>query len=249
MSHASELTLAQAAALDAGKLLLNEADPSNVLSAEGRDIKLDADRRAETLILERLIPSGIPVLTEEAGEKGDVRRDGDFWVVDPLDGTYNYHRGIRLCCVSIALCLGGKPRLGVVHHFGAGETFAGEVGAGATLNGAPMRVSSVKSPAKAILATGFPVSRDFSEASLRDFTSRVARFKKIRMFGTAALSAAYVACGRVDAYFEEDILFWDIAAGAALVEAAGGFVDVAPSARKPWATVTRLSASNSLWEE
>lgn len=245
----SELALALAAASAAGKLLLNDADPSTVLSEEGKDIKLDADRRAEALILKRLLPTGVPILTEEAGEKGDVRRDGDFWVVDPLDGTYNYHRGIRLCCVSIALCLGGAPRLGVIHHFGAGETFAGEVGAGATLNGVPMRVSQSTAPDRAILATGFPAGRDFSEEALAAFTSRVARFKKIRMFGSAALSAAYVACGRVDAYFEEDIRFWDVAAGAALVVAAGGFADVAPSARKPWATVTRLASSDRLWEE
>jgi myo-inositol-1(or 4)-monophosphatase len=243
------LHLAEEAATAAGRLLAATVGPSAVLSNVGRDIKLGADRQAESCILRTLAVSGMPVLTEESGEHGDVNGDVPFWVVDPLDGTFNFHRGIGLCCVSIAVWQGGHPLLGVVHDFVNEERFSGGIGLGARLNGTPVRVSGCVDATTAVLATGLPVHRDYSDASLESFARTMRRFKKVRMLGTAALSAAYVACGRLDAYTESDIMLWDVAAGAALVAAAGGDVDVQWSPRRKWATVTRLAASAKLWEE
>ncbi|MGB3625541.1 MAG: inositol monophosphatase family protein, partial [Henriciella sp.] len=116
--------------------------------------------------------------------------------------------------------------LGVVYDFFRDEMFAGIVGAGATLNGAPMTVSDVSDRGRATLMTGFPVRADFSDEALSTMARDFASWKKIRMIGTAALAAAYVAAGRADCYREQGSMLWDIAAGCALVEAAGGKVSL-----------------------
>jgi myo-inositol-1(or 4)-monophosphatase len=250
MKLTAELALAVEAAMDSGKLLaLAGYLRSSIILEHGKDIKLNADRHAEEIILKKLESSGLPILTEEAGEQGLLEDKAPFWIVDPLDGTFNYHRGIGLCCVSIALWLGNSPLLGVINDFNNNEVFKGVVGEAAELNGERIRVSAVKDREKAVLATGFPVNRDYSEGSLQDFIGKVHSFKKIRMFGSAAISSAYVACGRLDAYVEDNIMLWDVAAGAALVAAAGGWVDVRPAAGKKWATLTRFSSSAKLWED
>jgi len=97
------------------------------------------------------------------------------------------------------------------------------------------------------LVTGFPLNRDYDLASLSGFVSAVRAFKKVRLLGTAALAVAYVACGRVDAYHEEDIMLWDIAAGVALVAAAGGFVRVVPSAKSTWARHVHCASDGRLF--
>lgn len=249
MDASQLLVLAERAASGAGRLLAASSDASAaVLSEPGRDIKLRADQDAEAFILDTLAASGLHVLTEESGEHGDVGGAGPFWVVDPLDGTYNYHRSIPLCCVSVALWQQQRPVLGVVYDMSRQECYSGWVGQGAWLNGTPIRVSGRSDPATASLATGCPVHLDYSDESLHRLVRMMQTFKKVRMLGTAAISAAWVACGRLDAYAEDDIMLWDVAAGAALVAAAGGWIDVRPSPRRKWATVTRLASCARLWE-
>ncbi|MBU6299901.1 MAG: inositol monophosphatase, partial [Alphaproteobacteria bacterium] len=104
------------------------------------------------------------------------------------------------------------------------ETFTGSAGGGAFLNGMPITVSSVAAPEQAALATGLPARRDYSQSAMGGVARNLARWHKVRMFGTAATSLAYVAAGRIDAYQESSIMLWDVAAGWALVEAAGGKV-------------------------
>jgi myo-inositol-1(or 4)-monophosphatase len=247
MKWLAEFELAKTAARNAGGHLAGLLrGQKTVLSSVGRDIKLQADRDAEAIILELLAQSEYPVLAEESGEHGAVG-DSPFWVVDPLDGTLNFSRGLPLNCVSIALCRGNEPLLGVVSDFNRDECYAGVVGEGAWLNDAPVTVSGVGECGKAILATGFPVNRDFGSASLTAFVAQVVRFKKVRLFGSAALSLAFVACGRVDAYAEDDIMFWDVAAGAALVKAAGGYVDVSDSESVKWGKVVRCASNAAVW--
>jgi myo-inositol-1(or 4)-monophosphatase len=117
--------------------------------------------------------------------------------------------------------------LGAIFDFNRNEVFTGIVGAGAWLNGAPMRVSDTAQVGQAVLCTGFPVAMDYSAASLSRFVRLVQQYKKIRLLGSAALSLAYVAAGRVEAYFEQKIRPWDVAAGVAVVRAAGGMVTMA----------------------
>ena len=234
-----ELQLAVRASHDAASLI-KEKSRQEIVADTGRDVKHGADFASEKIIMERLGRySEIPVLSEEAGAVGEFGTQDRFWVIDPLDGTLNYSRNIPLFCVSIALFESGMPVLGVVNDFNHGECFTGISGIGAWLNGKRIEPSSTTILEKAVLATGFPVNRDFGSDSLSLFTNHVRRFKKLRLFGSAAISLAYTACGRVDAYFEEDIMIWDVAAGIALVEAAGGFVLRSDSAIKKWACTIR----------
>lgn len=232
MKH-EQLDLAIHAAKAAGGLLTAAYRRSvSVLNADGKDIKTAEDHAAEACILDLLSrESGLPVLTEETGlHAGAVMNQSDCWVVDPLDGTLNYARGLPLCCVSIALWRGREPVLGVVYEFLYDRLFAGLVGEGAWCNGSSIAVSEVRLPAQAVIATGFPAGGDFSDGALLGFVHQVQQFKKVRLLGTAALSLAQVATGAADVYAENGICFWDVAAGLALVRAAGGdFTATAPT--------------------
>lgn len=219
------LTLAVSAVRGAGVLLQEARGESMIVtSADGRDIKLALDRESEELIVALLSKGAdFPILSEEMGKTWEPEAFPDYhWIVDPLDGTLNYWKNVPLNCVSIGLWRGNLPILGVIYDFNREELFSGIVGKGAWINGLPMQVGEVLVPGKAVLCTGFPVSTDFSDTAIRQFISFVRDYKKIRLLGTAALSLAYVASGRIDAYCERDIKIWDVAAGIAIVEAAGG---------------------------
>ena len=227
--------LAKQAAISAGARIL-EVRRDLIIEKAGRDIKHRADLESERIILNLLEKSSpYPILTEESGEIGKLDLTSYFWIIDPLDGTLNFTRGIDFSCVSLSLWHGNEPLLGVINDFNRGEMFSGINGRGAWCNHRAISVSREQNVQQAVLATGFPVNRDFSSAAIGSFIQHIRGFKKIRLLGSAALSLAYVACGRVDAYTEEDIMFWDVAAGIALVRAASGFVSFQNSKSKPWA--------------
>ncbi len=215
-----------------------------------RDVKIEADDRFEKIIIENLIMhSKYSILSEESGFIRAKEEDTDYyWIVDPLDGSLNYSRGIPICCISIALWKDMEPILGVVYDFNRNEMFTGIVGKGAWLNGAPIRVSEVAEEKSAVLCTGFPVHTNFSKESLTEFVEDIQKYKKIRLFGSAALSLAYVSCGRVDYYCENDIKIWDVAAGLALVKAANGIIQFSYSEPKHTLKV-RASNSHLLYNE
>lgn len=217
------LAIAEAAAREASAALKqHRAEWSVIESEQGREVKIDADTRAEALILaalERAAP--FPIISEEAGwVRASVSGSKFVWAVDPLDGSVNYLRSYPHCAVSIALLDDGNPVLGVVDCFALMECFTGAVGLGAWLNGAPMRVSSIAEPAKGILQTGLPARA--SDDSMRLFEARLKSWRKVRMIGSAASALAYVAAGRAEAYRESGSMIWDVAAGCALVKSAGG---------------------------
>lgn len=247
MQKQEYLQTAKEAALAAGKYLTEETLKA-VNVEQDKDIKLFADKNSEKIIIDFLKSRyDIPVLTEESGELGTIG-DGLYWIVDPIDGTYNYLKGLDLCCVSIALWEGGSPVLGVIYEFKNDKLYSGIVGEGAWCNESSMSTSQIDTLGKASLATGFPVYRDYSDKALTRFTDSVKYFKKIRMFGTAATSIAYVASGKVDAYIEEDIMLWDVAAGVALVLAAGGAVQLEQGSEK-WTRKTMCFANEQLKEK
>jgi myo-inositol-1(or 4)-monophosphatase len=217
------LAMAETAAAAAGAALLaNRAAWSVIEAEEGREVKVAADKQAEALILEQLKrASPYPIISEEAGwARARERGDKLVWAVDPLDGSVNYLRHYPHCAVSIALLDEGAPVLGVVDCFVLRERFTGVVGEGAWLNGLPMKVSDIADPAAGILQTGVP-SRA-SNDSMKLFEQRLRTWRKVRMIGSAASALAYVASGRAEAYRESGSMIWDVAAGCALVKAAGG---------------------------
>ncbi|MBR4083458.1 MAG: hypothetical protein IKK33_04150 [Lachnospiraceae bacterium] len=223
--YEAEYELAMKAALKAGEFLENNYNPQ-VDSHIGKDIKLSSDKKSEAIIIEILRATNIPILSEECGMIG-ADTSSKVWIVDPLDGTANYWKGMKeLACVSIALWDNGKPVLGIINRFHQKEVFSGIVGEGAWLNENAIYTSSVTELKAAVFATGFPVKRDYTDKSLNSFVKQVQSFKKIRMLGAAAIMGAMVAAGRIDAYREERIMWWDIAASAAIVKAAGGWVDI-----------------------
>jgi myo-inositol-1(or 4)-monophosphatase len=223
------LALAERAAREAGRFLASQRR-CTVVAEAARDVKLQADRDAEDRIVGVLADaSDVPIVAEERMADAPARpAGGRRWIVDPLDGTMNYLMGIPFCCVSVGLWRGDEPVVGAVYDFDRDEMFAAVAGDGAWLNGAPMRVRSV-APERAVLFTGFPAGTDFAPASVTRFVHQIGTFRKIRLLGSAALSLAYIAAGRGDAYFERDIRIWDVAAGLALVRAAGGAFVAAPS--------------------
>lgn len=210
--------LAKDAANQAGSFLnKNKNVTKQIITDEGRDIKLELDRKTEELINNILKKSDIPIMGEELSS--NISSDF-FWVVDPIDGTANYFRGLDQCCVSIGLIKNDEVLLGVIYNFNTNEMFAALKGKGAFLNDKKIKVSNISEKNKASLSTGFPASESI-ESSL-EFLEGLQGWKKIRMFGSAALSCAYIASGRCDAYIEKGVYLWDFAAGVCLVKEAGG---------------------------
>ncbi len=214
-----ELEIAKLACYKAGDFLLNLKE-KKINSSNGKDIKLQADLDSEKIICEILMSAfSYPILSEENYKISNEEKSGVYWVVDPLDGSLNFNQGIPLCCISIALYKGNNPILGVIYDFYRNEMFSGIVGLGTWLNDKEIIISSIKkNREEAILATGFSSYMNYSKNELDKFVSYVQDFKKVRLFGSAALSLAYLACGRVDAYYEKNIAFWDVAAGIALAK-------------------------------
>tara|TARA_B100001939_G_scaffold168921_1_gene145669 strand:+ start:518 stop:1237 length:720 start_codon:yes stop_codon:yes gene_type:complete len=221
MDYEQCLEVAKEAALKAGNFLLSQKDTDMVVEDDDdRDIKLELDRLTEVLIRDSLKKTDIEVFGEEIESTINSEL---FWVVDPIDGTANYFRGLDQCCISIALMKGKDCLLGVIYNFNTDEMYYAQDGKGAFLNNKKIFVSAVKKINKASLSTGFPASESM-ESSL-DFLRGLKQWKKIRMFGSAALSCAYIASGKCDAYMEKGVYLWDFAAGICLVKEAGGIVE------------------------
>jgi myo-inositol-1(or 4)-monophosphatase len=222
-----ERRVAVDAARAAGRLLRDELSGSRRIAYKGTPTNLvtEMDQRAEALILERLrgaFPDDA-VLAEELGAS-DGRSDRR-WLVDPLDGTTNYAHGLPIFGVSIALETARRLVLGVVYDPSRDEMFVGERGGGATLNDVPIKVSAAPSVGASLLVTGFPYNiRETADTNLREYAAFSLRARAVRRLGSAAIDLAYVACGRFDAYWELRLGAWDVAAGAVLVEEAGGRV-------------------------
>lgn len=224
MTPAQALLLAEKAARTGAAVLTGAGEPAAaVVAAQGRDIKLDVDARAQQAILAVLAAeSPFPAIAEEGNAATSLPTDTPAWIVDPLDGTYNFHRGLPHCAVSVALCRNGEPLAGAIVDLASRAVYTGGPGLGACRDGTAILVSRVRERANACLATGLPLGADFGPAALTRMAAGLAAFKKVRMFGSAAMSLAYLAEGKIDAYTEDGILLWDVAAGLAIVAGAGG---------------------------
>ena len=223
-----EKEIAIKAAKLAGKLLKEDKNILNLkINSNPRDTKLKADIKSEKLILDILnSESSYPVLAEETGKTSDDLGD-IFWVVDPLDGTANYNRNIPICCVSIGLVKNMKPLIGVIFDFNNDDIFVGDnVNNLARLNNKDIKVSDIQKKTDGVLITGLPFNTDYSESALKKLISDMQIWKKVRMIGSAAMASCYVASGKAELYQEKGIYLWDIIAGAAIVESAGGKAEI-----------------------
>ena len=209
------------AARQAGDFLnQSKLEKKEVFMEEGRDIKLIIDQDTEKLIRSSLQKTDISILGEEYG--GEISKE-KYWVIDPIDGTANYFRGLDECCVSIALMEGDEALIGVIYNFNNNQMYTAIKNHGAFLNNTKISVSDIATKNKASITTGFPASETI-ESSM-SFLEGLKGWKKVRMFGSAALSCAYVASGKCDYYAEKGVYLWDIAAGICLVQEAGGCAD------------------------
>lgn len=189
------------------------------------DLVTEADFASEKAILE-IIKKDFPshfILSEEVGE---ITMDSEYkWFVDPIDGTVNFANGIPLCCVSIGLQKAGEMILGAVYNPIMNEFFFAEKGAGSVLNNKSISVSDKSDVLTSCLVTGFPYSYlDMPNGPLQVFERLLRQGIPVRRLGSAAIDLCWVAAGRFDGFYEHKLQAWDSAAGALIVEEAGGKV-------------------------
>ncbi|WP_316765641.1 inositol monophosphatase family protein [Pedobacter frigiditerrae] len=197
---------------------------SNSIEYKGlNDMVSYVDKNAEKQLVKNLskILPGSGFITEEDTE--NITDRTFTWIIDPLDGTTNFIHGIPTYSVSVALYEEDKPIIGVVYEINRGEMFATYKGGPALLNNKEIRVSKAENLTQSLLATGFPYYQfDKQPQYIQLFTDMMQKCHGLRRIGSAAVDLAYVACGRFDAYFEYNLNSYDVAAGAYLVQQAGG---------------------------
>lgn len=227
------LELSKSVASQAGLKLREKFKPtykkyvhSSVLT---REIKAVADTELEKDILLSLTPTGLPILSEESGYIQYQQESRYMFIVDPLDGTFNFVKGLGSCAVSIALWKDQKPIFGVIYNIMERQLFWGGNGMGAYCDDQPISVSNTSNQAAASICTGFPVRLNVeNDEVMQKFWRLVKPYAKVRMLGSAAVSLLNVARGSADMYSEQNIMLWDVAAGLAIVEGAGGRVHFLP---------------------
>jgi myo-inositol-1(or 4)-monophosphatase len=214
---------------EVGQFIRNESqnfDKTRIEQKEGfNNLVSYVDKESEKRLvmdLSKILPgSGF------IGEEGtSIKSTNEYtWVIDPLDGTTNFTHGLPPFAISIGLLKNNRPVLGVVYEVMAKECFYASEGNGAYCNGKSIRISSIQTLSESLLATGFPYYQfekmDAYLAIIRTFLDQT---HGIRRLGSAAVDLAYVACGRLEGFFEYNLNPWDVAAGGFIVEQAGGRV-------------------------
>lgn len=239
--HAEHLAVAERAAREAGAILLQRQGNVRVSAKGPRDLVTEADVAAQACIRSILLdafpshrfvgeesePSDASGFGGSLGgnrEAMDSVADRPRWIVDPLDGTTNYVHGFPAYCVSIALAVHNRLLVGVVHDPVAGETFSATSGGGAWLKGKRLGVSRISRLEDALAAVSFPAQATIDSDAVQDFLVALPHVQAFRRSGSTALNLAWLASGRLDAFWVRRIQSWDVAAGLLLVREAGGFV-------------------------
>ena len=224
-----QLNTAISAALNAGKSVMkfyNRLDTLKISSKGLHDFVSEADQEAESIVCDYLLKKYPKYnLTAEEGYSNIV--DSEYhWYVDPLDGTTNFIHGIPQFAISIGLCKKNIPCLGVIYDPFKNELFAAEQGRGALMNDKKIRVTSTNKIQSALIGTGIPYrKKDSANIYIKTLKSLMDNnCGGIRRLGSAALDLAYVACGRLDGFWEFNLKPWDIVAGSIIVQEAGGHI-------------------------
>jgi len=225
------LNTAIKAALNAGKLIgraSRDVDQLQISVKQQNDFVTEVDRAAEASIIDTLreVYPSHAILAEESGTSGNSDGNSEFqWIIDPLDGTTNFIHGFPQYAVSIAVAQKGVLQHAVVYDPNRNELFAASKGAGAFLNDKRIRVTKRAKIDEALLGTGFPYRMfDHVDTYLTIFKEMSRRCAGIRRPGAASLDLAWVAAGRLDGFWEFGLAPWDMAAGALLIQEAGGLV-------------------------
>lgn len=215
------------------------------------ELVTEYDHRSEAFLLDeiqRRFP-GQRVVSEESG--GLDGEDSSVWYIDPLDGTVNFAHGVPLFSVSIAYAENGHLRLGAVYAPVLEECFCAQVGQGATLNGRSIQASGVDNLRRSLLVTGFPYDiASRTDNNLKEYAHFSQRCQGVRRLGSAAIDLCYVACGRLDGYWEQHVHAYDVAAGGLIAREAGAVVtNLAGEADFLRPPITILAAGAGIYDE
>jgi len=224
----SSLVVAAESVRTAGREVLSSLDglrQEDIAEKGPNDYVTRVDKASEETI-RRIISKAFPadsILGEETG--GAIPRTEYLWIADPLDGTHNYIHGFPFFCVSLALAVNGRPEIGAIYDPKRDELFLCKRDEGIWLNDKPISTSSCTAIDKAMVGTGFPAKfKNESDEYIGQLTRVFRGTASIRRAGAAALDLAYVASGRLDAFWEPRLSVWDMAAGGLMIEAAGGMI-------------------------
>lgn len=223
------LEVCEAAARAGGRVLVEWRGRFGVSQKGHRDVVTEADFAAQREV-RRIVLDAFPdhgFVGEEAlpeAAQPHVPAGGLRWIVDPLDGTTNYVHGFPAYCVSVALARGDEILVGAIYDPERDECFTARAGGGAFLDGRPIRVGAAVDPDDALVAISFPPHVTVDSGAVADFLAVVPHVHSVRRTGSTAINLAYIACGRLDAFWVRRIASWDVAAGLLLVAEAGGAV-------------------------
>ncbi len=226
--YQKELETAKRAANEAAKIIRDYAENESFgVELKGKnDLVTDADLASEKKIIE-VIKTEFPEDQFLAEESNTYTRlpDGRIWIIDPIDGTTNFAHGFAPYCVSIGFWIDGKPKAAVILEVAHNEMFYAVEGEGACLNGNQIHISDEREPSRSLVATGFPYSMfDLVDPYLKVLKDLMQKTHGIRRAGAASYDLCCVAAGRVEGFYEYGLSPWDVAAGALIIQEAGGKV-------------------------
>ena len=227
--NSPQFNLIQRACIKASKILIRDFGEIEKLQVSEKgpgDFVTASDKRVEKTIISELEKSDYSILSEEAGII-EGKNKNKRWIIDPIDGTFNFLNGLPHFAISIAYEENGEVVLGMIFDPIKNETFAAHKGSGAFLNNSRIRVSKKSDLKSSCLVTGGPKSASKKKESIIDEYKKISMKTDahIRKSGSAALDLAYVAAGRYDGYWQREINYWDIAAGIILIKESGGFIN------------------------
>ena len=228
--NSPQINLITKACMKASKSLIRdfgEIENLQVSSKGPGDFVTSADKRTEKILIDELQKAHpeYGIITEETGiiNKSNTK---NRWIIDPIDGTFNFMNGIPQFAISIGYEEENEIKCGVIFNPIMNEMFCAEKGNGAYLNNSRIRVSNKNKIKDALIVTGGPKrASEIKEKIFSEYINVSNNVANVRKFGSAALDTAYVACGRFDGYWQRELNYWDIAAGIIILKEAGGFVD------------------------
>ena len=228
--NSPQINLITKACMKASRYLIRdfgEIENLQVSSKGPGDFVTSADKRTEKILVEELQKAhpDYGIITEETGviNKSNTK---NRWIIDPIDGTFNFMNGIPQFAISIGYEEENEIKCGVIFNPISNEMFCAEKGGGAYLNNARIRVSNKSKIKDALIVTGGPKGESkIKDKIFSEYINVSNNVANVRKFGSAALDVAYVACGRFDGYWQRELNYWDIAAGIIILKEAGGFID------------------------